>query len=88
MRRHENYYYIILLNKNINVRVRFLFIKNTILIPCLYRDFKVQKEVHIEYSKGGEAFSNCFPVMHCPTRISLVIYVKIFRVKLRQEGQH
>lgn len=29
-----------------------------------------------------EGFSDCFPLMHCPTQIKFVIYVKIFRVKL------
>lgn len=52
MRRPENYYYIILLNKNKNVQVmllvRFLFIKKKIFIPCLNRDFNVQNEVREE----------------------------------------
>ncbi len=51
MRKPENYYYIILLNKNKNVQVmllvRFLFIKYTTLTTGLYRNSNEKKEVHI-----------------------------------------
>ncbi len=50
MKRLENYYFITLLVKNVQVMllVRFLFIKYTIFTtyPCRY--FNEKKEVHIE----------------------------------------
>ncbi len=85
MRRPGSYYFITLLNKSENVQVtllvRFLFIKHSILTTSLYRNSNEKKEVHIiECYRGGER-NSCFTLSYCPTRIQLVIYVKIFRVK-------